>query len=29
MAKSDKSNDINVIKFIITLSVFIDLADVT
>ena len=29
MAKSDKSNDINVIKFIITLSVFIELADVT
>ena len=29
MAKNDKSNDINVIKFIITLSVFIDLADVT
>ena len=29
MAKSDKSNDINVIKFIITLSVFIDFADVT
>ena len=29
MAKSDKSNDISVIKFIITLSVFIKLADVT
>ena len=29
MAKSDKNNDISVIKFIITLSVFIDLADVT
>ena len=29
MAKSDKSNDISVIKFIITLSVFIELADIT
>ena len=29
MAKSDKSNDISVIKFIIILSVFIKLADVT
>ncbi len=29
MAKSDKSNDISVIKFIIILIVFIKLADVT
>ena len=29
MAKSDKSNDSSIIKFIITLSFFIELADVT
>ena len=29
MAKSDKSNDSSVIKFIIILSVFIELAEVT